>query len=100
MQAMSAAEFRDWQRFDQVEPFGERRANIHAALICQQIVNMLRSRDSRPVTYEAFMLMSPEEAAQPGIQRVAQFFRTMGMQSAAVRPKGKGKGRKRKRHNP
>ena len=53
---MSYREFRGWQEYYKVEPFGEKRADLRAALIACVIANANRGKNSRVFKVEDFML--------------------------------------------
>lgn len=41
---MSSREFTEWQKFAEVEPFGEERADLRAAIIASTIANVHRGK--------------------------------------------------------
>ena len=54
-QRISSRELTEWQLFYNVEPFGEERADLRAALICHIIYSMNRGKDSPDIPLEDFM---------------------------------------------
>ena len=61
---MDSAELTEWMAYEQVEPFGEWRADLRAGIIASTIANALRGRGSRPLTPEDFMPQFAPRAAQ------------------------------------
>lgn len=64
LKRMPSAELTEWMAFDQLEPFGEPRADLRAALVCATTANAHRSRDDRPFALDDFLLgpFGPEAA--------------------------------------
>lgn len=56
MERMSAAEFREWEAVELIEPFGERRADIRAGIIASVIANVNRGKNQKAFTPEDFMI--------------------------------------------
>lgn len=54
---MSGSEIREWELYEQIEPFGERRADVRAAMIASVIANANRDpkRKPSPFTIDDFM---------------------------------------------
>ena len=52
---MDSAELTEWMAYDQVEPFGEWRADLRAGIVASTIANALRGRGSRPFRPEDFI---------------------------------------------
>jgi hypothetical protein len=48
MARMPASEFIEWVAFDRIEPFGDRRADIHSALIRTMMANMFARKEGDP----------------------------------------------------
>lgn len=55
MQRMSAAEFMEWRLLEQIEPFGDRRADIHAGMVCAVLANIHRGEKTKPFTITDFV---------------------------------------------
>lgn len=62
---MSWNELRDWRRFETIHPLPDRLADIHNAMLCSIVVNLVRSPDAAPVTTPEFFVLRdrPEPAA-------------------------------------
>lgn len=52
---IDSAEFCYWQAYDRLNPIGERRADMRAALVAHVVANAHRTR-GRPFTVEDFLL--------------------------------------------
>jgi hypothetical protein len=59
---MDCAEYQRWQAFDEVEPIGDRRGDIQAAIVASLIANVHRDRKRQPKAYtlEDFMPFMPK----------------------------------------
>lgn len=44
---MGSRELSEWMAYEQIEPFGEQRADLRAAIIAATVANALRGRKSR-----------------------------------------------------
>jgi hypothetical protein len=50
LRAMSAKQFRDWETYAQIEPFGEMRQDYRIASVVAMIFNMaVKSEDRKPI---------------------------------------------------
>lgn len=52
---MPAAEFYEWFVYEQIEPFGDRRADLLAGIISAVIANVNRSKNTKAYTVKDFM---------------------------------------------
>jgi len=52
---MSSSEMSEWIAYAQIEPFGEERADLRAAIIASTVANTARQRGSRAFKPEDFM---------------------------------------------
>jgi len=52
---MSSRELTEWMAFYQIEPFGDRRQDIQAAIIAQTIANVHRRQGTPPYRLSDFM---------------------------------------------
>lgn len=59
---MSGAEIREWELYEQVEPFGERRADVRAALVASVIANANRDAKKKPSPFTIDDFMPFKEA--------------------------------------
>lgn len=55
MQRMSAAEFMEWRLLEQIEPFGDRRSDVGAAMICTTLANIHRGEKTKPYSLSDFI---------------------------------------------
>ena len=62
---MSSREFAEWLAFAGLEPLGDARGDLQAAIIAATVANMLRGKDSSPVGIEDMLLRFDEPAAEP-----------------------------------
>lgn len=56
---MSAVEFDEWIAFDELEPIGDRRADVLTGVLGALIGNLWRSKDSQPLTPETVLRSLP-----------------------------------------
>lgn len=61
LRRITAKQFRAWAHYDQLEPFGEIRADYRTASIVQMIANVNRGKKQKPYTLQE-MLLKFEEA--------------------------------------
>lgn len=53
---ISARELMEWMAYYRLEPFGQERENLHAAMVAAAVVNVNRGERQRPVKPADFML--------------------------------------------
>lgn len=53
---MTSEELSMWKAYENIEPFGEVRADLRAALICSVLANVNRGKNTKPFTTADFML--------------------------------------------
>ena len=53
---MSSRELTEWMAFDLVEPFGDRRGDIQAAVVASTIANVNRGKSTRPYEVQDFII--------------------------------------------
>lgn len=56
VERMPAAEFFEWMLYEQIQPFGERRADLRTGQICATIANVNRGEKTEPYKVSDFML--------------------------------------------
>lgn len=59
---MSTSEFYEWMALESIEPFGDRRADIQAALMAMTYANANRAPNTKPYPLTDFL---PEWEASP-----------------------------------
>ena len=69
---MPHRELVEWMDEYRREPWGPWRDNVHAALICAVMANAFRGKDSRPFTYEDFMILDAETAEKRKAEMIAR----------------------------
>lgn len=69
MERMSTAEFVEWMLYEQIEPFGERRADLRAGMNCATTANVHRTRE-QPYPPSDFML--PWEPAREKVEQTPE----------------------------
>ncbi len=52
---IDSVEFSEWLAYSQVDPFGEERADLRAAIIASTVANSVRGKGQRSFTPEDFM---------------------------------------------
>lgn len=61
---MPAYEFREWQHYHALYPFGDERADWRSGTIAAVIANVNRGKDQQAKSASDFMLKPPETRAQ------------------------------------
>lgn len=74
---MSSQELTDWMVYAQVEPFGEERADLRAALISSVIANVNRDPKKRSKPFDVTDFMLFREKAEPTREDVTQQIATL-----------------------
>lgn len=64
MERMPASEFVEWMVLEQIEPFGDRRADILAGIIAATVANVNRVKGQKPMAPEDFMIKWEKPAAK------------------------------------
>jgi len=67
---MSAQEFAEWIAYAQVEPWGEQRADLRAALICKILADINTPKGKAAPKLEDFMLKFERKEAQTTDQMI------------------------------
>ena len=62
----------EWMVYSKLEPFGELRADMRAARICQVIANANRGKNRKPFTMKDFMLFKELPTSRPQKQTTEQ----------------------------
>lgn len=55
LSSLSYRDLREWQAYDRIEPFGERRADLRSAQLCALIANVVPTEKDREFSAEDFM---------------------------------------------
>lgn len=76
-QRLSAAELFDWQLLEGIEPWGERRADYRAAVICWVIASYLSSKGRRPRFGEILKLFDFEKPREQSDEELNLLFKQM-----------------------
>lgn len=74
---MGASELQEWAKFWQMEPWGPHRDNIHTGILASLIVNALRKRSSKAVTYQDFMLVDREQHRKRKTDETLSWFKAV-----------------------
>ncbi len=61
MREISSREFAEWIAYDQLEPFGEQRADLRAGITAATVANVNRGKGQRPFAAADFMPKFAEE---------------------------------------
>ena len=73
---MSSMEFAEWIAYSQVEPWGEERADLRAALICKILADINTPKGKQPMKLTDFLLKfdreKPTQTVDEMIGTVAQ----------------------------
>mgnify|MGYP003335481330 CR=1 FL=1 len=80
---MDSAEFAEWQAMYSIEPWGDRRGDIQAALVSQQVHNSV-PRKGPPAKLNDFMIefeVKPQPTPQQLAQKINDIFK--GLAAAA-----------------
>lgn len=63
--------------YEQVEPFGDRRGDIQAALICTVLANLWRDEKQQPYTLKNFLLEFEQVRAEQTMEEQIAFARML-----------------------
>lgn len=64
LEEISSSELTEWVAYDGIEPFGQHRADLHAALIACVLANIHRDpKKGEPYKIQDFVLLPPEPKA-------------------------------------
>jgi hypothetical protein len=85
---MGAKELQEWARFWRTEPWGAHRDNVHTGILASLIVNALRKKGSKAVSYQDFMLVDRDEHRKQETQRTINWLKSV------AKPKKKKNGSK------
>lgn len=86
--SLTAKQFIDWEFFEQLEPFGDLRADYHAAQIATMIANVNRGKDQKPYKIEDFLIKFEEKKKQSPKEQLAIAYSIARMQAALMRARG------------
>lgn len=64
LRGLTAKQFREWEHFAELEPFGEKRADYRAASIVQATFNVNRGKKQKAMTLEEAVVKFGEEAKE------------------------------------
>jgi hypothetical protein len=62
---MPASRFMEWMVYDSIEPIGDRRGDIQAAIVAQTVFNMLKGSKQEALPLDKFL---PKFATDPEAQ--------------------------------
>ncbi len=65
LETMSARELVAWRMYDELEPIGEPRADLRAALLLNLFQNVHRKEGSKPVELDQSLLQTPDALVKP-----------------------------------
>lgn len=55
LESLSYRDLREWQAYDTIEPFGDRRADLRSAQLCALIANVVPTEEDKDWSAEDFM---------------------------------------------
>jgi hypothetical protein len=58
---MPRRELTEWMAYYQMEPFGERRADVRSAIVAAILANANREKDQKPYKVKDFVLFKDDE---------------------------------------
>ena len=66
LQTVDAKELAEWRAFYNIEPFGEEREDLRAAMVCTVLANINRGKGRPPYRLDDFMLKfdKPEQTTE------------------------------------
>ena len=64
LRRLTAKQFRNWELYDELEPFGEVRADYRAASIVQMLYNVNRGPKTKAISLQECLLKFGEPAAK------------------------------------
>ncbi len=62
---IDSVELTEWLAFDQIEPFGDPRADLRTGLICSTVANYSMSPPKKPHRPSDYMLFAAERTDKP-----------------------------------
>lgn len=65
LRRITGAQFREWQAYYELEPFGEVRADLRAASITQMLYNVNRGKNQRALPLKDFLLKFEADEHEP-----------------------------------
>lgn len=74
---MGASELAEWLVFWRMEPWGSYRDNVHAGLIAATLANIYRKKNTEPMSFEDFMLVTPEEHNRRQTEKTYKWMRSL-----------------------
>jgi len=77
MREVDAREFSEWQAFDYIEPFGDRRADWRMAQLLAMIANMFRGKRSKRAKLTDFMWRDTPPKPKQTLQEQRGIFANM-----------------------
>lgn len=85
LDAMSWEQLQEWSHYDQLEPFGEQRADLRTGIIASTIANANRTKKTKPFKPSDFMPKFDEVKAPTKPRTAEQFRREFDEFKAAVK---------------
>ena len=82
LRRMTSKQFRAWEMYYEVEPFGELRADYRAASIVQILFNVNRGKDQKPITLDECLLKFGEPLQEKKKQTPQQQFNLLKLLAA------------------
>jgi hypothetical protein len=82
---MSSREFAEWAAYYQVEPFGEARADLRAAIVAKTMADLWRG-EGEPVPIENFLPLlqePPDEEDEEQVEAYQQYLQVVEMLNVA-----------------
>ena len=64
LNSIDAKEIAEWKAYDRIEPFGEERQDLRAALICCTLANIHRGKNQPPFKIDDFLMKFAEKQEQ------------------------------------
>ncbi len=85
---IDSQEFAEWMAYDRVDPFGEHRADLRAALVASVIANSNRGKNKSAFKLEDFMLdFSGEKKRQDWMEMQSALFTWADVHNKSLKAK-------------
>lgn len=62
--SISSSQFTEWMAFDEIDPIGERRADLRNAMVMRMHISMNTPKGKTPPTIHELMPFEPEQPSQ------------------------------------
>jgi len=86
---ISSRKLSEWMAYYQIEPFGEERGDLRAAIIASTLANIWRGKNSKSYKPSDFMPKFDEQQNRGGAQTAEQMRQMLSAFAGAMAPRKK-----------